>query len=129
MLPRNLQTEPAEAPTADRTDWARIVSLYEILQQIEPSPVVALNHAVAVAMRDGSECGLALVDGIPASGALADYHLAHAARADFLRRLQRDAEALVAYRVALKRAGQVAKRRFLERRIRELTTDDSPVDR
>ena len=83
----------AEAPTAAATDWAQIVGLYDALVRAEPSPVVELNRAVAVAMRDGPEAGLALIDAILARGDLADYHLAHAARADLCRRLGRTAEA------------------------------------
>ena len=77
----------AEAPTADATDWAEIVGLYDVLLRAEPSPVVELNRAVAVAMRDGPAAGLALIDAILARGDLQDYHLAHAARADLCRRL------------------------------------------
>ena len=82
----------AEAPNAAATDWAQIVGLYDLLLRAEPSPVVELNRAVAVAMRDGPEAGLALIDAILARGDLADYHLAHAARADLCRRLGRTAE-------------------------------------
>src|SRR5690606_10185339 len=79
----------AEAPSAAETDWAQIVGLYDVLAQIEPSPVVELNRAVAVSMRDGPDAGLALVDALLERGELAHYHLAHAARADFCRRLGR----------------------------------------
>ena len=88
-----------------------------MLLRLEPSPVVELNRAVAVAMRDGPEAGLALVDAILARGELADYHLAHAARADLCRRLGRTAEARAAYRRALALARQEPERRFLERRL------------
>src|SRR5690606_36529362 len=87
----------ARAPDAAATDWAEIVSLYDLLLRLEPTPVVALNRAVAVAMRDGPEAGLALVTELLADGGLAAYYLAHAARADFCRRLGRDAEARSAY--------------------------------
>ena len=80
----------AEAPSADATDWAQIVGLYDVLLRAEPSPVVELNRAVAVAMRDGPAAGLALIDAILARGDLQDYHLAHAARADLCRRLGQD---------------------------------------
>jgi RNA polymerase sigma-70 factor (ECF subfamily) len=110
----------AEAPTAAATDWAQIVGLYDVLAQLTPSPVVALNRAVAVAMRDGPGAGLALIDAILARGDLADYHLAHAARADLCRRLGRTAEARAAYRRALELARQEPERRFLERRLADL---------
>jgi RNA polymerase sigma-70 factor, ECF subfamily len=110
----------ANAPSAAATDWARIVGLYDLLARVEPSPVVELNRAVAVAMRDGPEAGLALIDAIMARGELADYHLAHAARADLLRRLGRPAEAAAAYREALALARQEPERRFIEGRLREL---------
>ena len=110
----------AEAPSAAETDWAQIVALYDLLQRVEPSPVVELNRAVAVAMRDGAEAGLALVDSILARGALPDYRLAHAARADLCRRLGKKAEALESYRRALALSRQEPERRFLERRLAEL---------
>jgi RNA polymerase sigma-70 factor (ECF subfamily) len=110
----------AEAASADVTDWAQIVALYDLLLRMEPSPVVELNRAVAVAMRDGPEAGLALVDAILARGELADYRLAHAARADLCRRLNRKEEARSAYRRALELTRQEPERRFLERRIAEL---------
>jgi len=110
----------AEAPTAAATDWAQIVGLYEVLMRAEPSPVVELNRAAAVAMRDGPAAGLALIDAILARGDLEDYHLAHSARADLCRRLGRTAEARVAYERALGLTRQEPERRFLERRLREL---------
>ncbi|MBS0476199.1 MAG: RNA polymerase sigma factor [Proteobacteria bacterium] len=110
----------AEAPSAAATDWAQIVALYDVLLQLEPSPVVALNRAVAVAMHDGPAAGLAGVDAILARGELADYHLAHAARADLCRRLGRTEEARAAYRRALALVRQAPERRFLERRLAEL---------
>ncbi len=110
----------AQAPSAGATDWARIVGLYELLARVEPSPVVELNRAVAVAMRDGPAAGLALVDAILARGELVDYHLAHSARADLCRRLGRTAEARAAYERALALARQEPERRFLARRLREL---------
>jgi RNA polymerase sigma-70 factor, ECF subfamily len=111
----------AEAPDAATTDWTQIVGLYDVLLRVEPSPVVALNRAVAVAMRDGPASGLALVDTILDRGVLADYHLAHAARADLLRRLDRKPEASAAYQRALELAVQEPERRFLEQRIAELS--------
>jgi RNA polymerase sigma-70 factor, ECF subfamily len=110
----------AEAPSADRTDWAEIVGLYDVLLRIHPSPVIELNRAVAVAMRDGPAAGLALVDAILARGDLADYRHAHAARADLCRRLGRIEEARAAYERALALAKQEPERRFLERRLAEL---------
>ena len=110
----------AEAPRPAATDWARIVGLYDVLVQADPSPVVELNRAVAVAMRDGPEAGLALVDAIFARGDLANYHLAHAARADLCRRLGRTAEARAAYERALGLTQQEPERRFLRRRLNEL---------
>jgi RNA polymerase sigma-70 factor (ECF subfamily) len=110
----------AEAASAPDTDWHQIIVLYDALLRIEPSPVVALNQAVAVAMRDGPEVGLGLIDDILASGDLADYHLAHAARADLCRRLGRTAEARESYERALALARQEPERRFLQQRLREL---------
>ena len=110
----------AEAPTAAATDWAQIVGLYDVLARVEPSPVVELNRAVAVAMRDGPLAGLALIDTILARGDLPDYHLAHSARADLYRRLGRKAEARAAYERALALTRQEPERRFLERRLGEL---------
>jgi RNA polymerase sigma-70 factor (ECF subfamily) len=110
----------AEAPDTAATEWGQIVGLYDALAQAAPSPVVELNRAVAVAMRDGPAAGLALIDAILARGDLADYHLAHAARADFCRRLGKTAEARASYRRALDLARQEPERRFLERRLQEL---------
>jgi RNA polymerase sigma-70 factor, ECF subfamily len=110
----------ARAPTAEATDWDRIVGLYDLLARADPSPVVALNRAVAVAMRDGPASGLALVDAILARGQLDAYQPAHATRADLLRRLGRTAEARAAYRRALELTRQEPQRRFIERRLGEL---------
>jgi RNA polymerase sigma-70 factor (ECF subfamily) len=111
----------AAAPTAAVTDWHRIVQLYDALLRIELSPIVDLNRAVAVAMRDGPQVGLTLIDDILASGDLAEYYLAHAARADLCRRLGRTAEARASYERALELAQQGPERRFLQMRLRELT--------
>lgn len=108
------------APSVAATDWGEIVALYDLLLGAAPSPVIELNRAVAVAMRDGPAAGLALVDAILARGALADYHLAHAARADLCRRLGRTAEARAAYEKALALAQQEPERRFLARQLAEL---------
>ena len=111
----------AEAPAAAETDWAQIVGLYDVLLRSDPSPIVELNRAAAVAMRDGPAAGLALMDALLARGELADYHLAHSARADLLRRLGRLAEARASYERALTLARQAPERRFLERRLDEVT--------
>jgi RNA polymerase sigma-70 factor, ECF subfamily len=110
----------AIAPSAAATDWEGIVRLYDLLLQVAPSPVTELNRAVAVAMRDGAEAGLTLVDEILGRGDLDDYHLAHAARADLCRRLGRSDEAREAYGRALALATQEPERRFLTRRLAEL---------
>ncbi|TPQ24899.1 RNA polymerase sigma factor [Methylomonas koyamae] len=110
----------AGASEAAATDWRQIAALYEVLLKLAPSPVVALNRAVAVAMRDGPAAGLALIDAILAAGDLVDYHLAHAARADLLRRLGQADSALGAYQKALALAKQEPEQRFLQRRIVEL---------
>lgn len=110
----------SEAATADATDWAQIVSLYDLLLQANPSPVIELNRAVAVAMRDGPQPGLTLIMAILDRGDLADYHLAHAARADLCRRLGRTVEARSSYQQALALTRQGPERRFLERRLHEL---------
>jgi RNA polymerase sigma-70 factor (ECF subfamily) len=110
----------AEAPSAGATDWARIVGIYDVLTRIEPSPVIELNRAVAMAMRDGPATGLALVETILARGDLADYQPAHAARADLCRRLGLAGEARNSYRRALELTRQEPLRRFLERRMGEL---------
>jgi len=110
----------AEAPSAQATDWAQIVGLYDVLAGLQPSPVVELNRAVAIAMRDGPAAGLELIEAVLARGDLADYRLAHAARADLCRRLGRIDAARAAYRRALALTQQAPERRFLERRLREL---------
>ncbi len=111
----------AEAPSIEETDWAQIVALYDLLLRFEPSPVVALNRAVAVAMRDGPADGLAVVDGLLEAGELTDYGLAHAARADLCRRLGRAEEAAASYRRAVELTDEKAQRRFLEARLAEVT--------
>ena len=111
----------AEAVTAADTDWRRIVAWYDLQVQADPSPVVELNRAVAVAMCDGPEAGLTLIDAILNRGELADYHLAHAARADLCRRLNRFDDARVSYQRALDRTQQEPERRFLEQRLRDIS--------
>jgi RNA polymerase sigma-70 factor, ECF subfamily len=110
----------AEAAIADATDWAQIVGLYDVLARADPSPVIELNRAAAIAMRDGPAAGLAIIDAILARGDLDGYHLAHSARADLCRRLGRADEARSAYRRALELARQEPERRFLQRRLGEL---------
>jgi RNA polymerase sigma-70 factor, ECF subfamily len=107
----------AEAPSTAETDWNEIVGLYDLLLRITPSPVIELNRGVALSMRDGVEAGLAEVDRLLAAGQLQGYSLAHAARADFLRRLDRHAEARKAYEQAIKLTAQGPARRFLEKRV------------
>jgi RNA polymerase sigma-70 factor, ECF subfamily len=111
----------AGALNAAATDWAEIVGLYDVLSRTDPSPVIALNRAVAVAMRDGPEAGLVLIDAILDRGDLLDYRLAHAARADLCRRLGRTADARASYERALALTRQEPERRFLERRLAELS--------
>jgi RNA polymerase sigma-70 factor (ECF subfamily) len=110
----------AEAPVAAETDWTQIVGLYDVLVRAEPSPVVELNRAAAVAMRDGPAAGLALIDTILGRGDLADYALAHSARADLCRRLGKTGDARASYARALALTRQEPQRRFLERRLAEL---------
>jgi RNA polymerase sigma-70 factor, ECF subfamily len=110
----------AEASSTASTDWAQIAELYNLLLRVSPSPVVELNRAVAVAMRDGPAAGLELIDAILRRGELADYHLAYSARAELYRRLGRTAEARQSYEQALALAQQEPERRFLERKMREL---------
>jgi RNA polymerase sigma-70 factor (ECF subfamily) len=112
----------ARAPAAAATDWREIAVLYDRLWQLAPTPVIALNRAVAVAMAFGPESGLALVDELQQSGALSDYYLLSATRADLLRRLRRDEEAQAAYRQALELAPTEAEHRYLERRLAEVST-------
>jgi RNA polymerase sigma-70 factor (ECF subfamily) len=110
----------SQAPDAQATDWRRIVGLYDLLLRSEPSPIVELNRAVAVAMRDGPHAGLALVDAILERGELSNYHLAHAARAEMCRRLGRNTEARAAYQRVLELVRQEPERRFIERRLAAL---------
>ncbi|HEX4627482.1 MAG TPA: RNA polymerase sigma factor [Gemmatimonadales bacterium] len=110
----------AEAPAAAATDWRQIVGLYDVLLRVDPSPVVELNRAAAIAMRDGPAAGLALIDAMLARGELTDYHHAHSARADLCRRLGRTTEAIAAYERALSLTRQEPERRFVARRLAEL---------
>ncbi len=110
----------AEAASLEETDWVQIVGLYDELLRLNPSPVIELNRAVALAMRDGPEAGLEQIDRLLATGELDGYHLAHAARADLLRRLGRREQAVAAYRQALALAQQIPDRQFLQKRLDEL---------
>jgi len=109
-----------QAERAEETNWKRIVRLYDLLNQVQPSPIVSLNRAVAVAMADGPQPALVLIDALAASNDLENYHLLHAARADLLRRLGSSAEAAKSYRKALALVTNDSERRFLERRLREV---------
>ena len=110
----------AQAPSAAATDWAQIVALYDLLMRAEPSPVIELNRAVAVAMRDSPSAGLALIDALLARGELVKYHLTHSARADLCRRLGRTEDARVSYKRALSLTQQEPEQRFLKRRLSDL---------
>jgi len=110
----------AEAQDSASTDWAQIVGLYDVLSRAEPSPIVELNRAVAVAMRDGPAAGLELVEAILSRGELVDYRLAHAARADLCRRLGRTAQARASYVRALELTHSEPERRFIQRRLAAL---------
>jgi RNA polymerase sigma-70 factor (ECF subfamily) len=110
----------AEAASAAATDWSEIVGLYDVLLGMDPSPVIELNRAVAVGMRDGPAAGLRLIDAILARGDLSGYHLAHAARADLCRRLGKGREARASYEKALELSQQEPERRFLRRRLAEI---------
>jgi RNA polymerase sigma-70 factor (ECF subfamily) len=112
----------ADAVSASETDWPQIAGLYDVLMRVEPTPVVELNRAVAIAMRDGPAAGLARIDAILARGELLDYHLAHSARADLLRRLGRTHEAIEAYERAIALSIQEPERRFLAQRLADLRT-------
>ena len=116
----------ASAPSAAETDWNLVARLYAELRRVAPSPIAALNHAVAVSSRDGPSAGLALIDAIVAAGDIPDYYLLHSARADLLRRLGRLAEAEAAYTRALALTRQEPERRFLARRLAEIR-DSRPV--
>jgi RNA polymerase sigma-70 factor (ECF subfamily) len=113
----------AAAATADETDWPQIVSLYDALLQAWPSPVVSLNRAASIAMADGPQTGLAALDQVASDVTLRDYHYVPAARADLLRKLGRDGEAAEEYRRALNLVGNEVERRYLERRLAEVSAN------
>jgi RNA polymerase sigma-70 factor, ECF subfamily len=117
----------AEAPSVGETDWAQIVALYDVLLRVDPSPVVALNRAAAVGMRDGPKAGLASIDAVLKQGGLDDYHLAHSARADMQRRLGLAEAARASYQRALELTRQPAERRFLQARLTQLAAELTTV--
>jgi RNA polymerase sigma-70 factor (ECF subfamily) len=115
-----IAAEHCKAARAEDTNWPRIVTLYDLLEQLMPSPIVSLNRAVAIAMAKGPQPALELIDELAASGELDDYHLLHAARADMLRRLGSNDEAAQSYETALRLVTNDNERRFLERRLKEV---------
>jgi RNA polymerase sigma-70 factor (ECF subfamily) len=116
-----------EAPSAADTDWVQIVALYEVLRRVDPSPVVALNRAAALGMRDGPEAGLAAIEAVLGQGGLDSYHLAHAARADMQRRLGLSEAARNSYQRALELTRQPAERRFLQAHLNQLSGERTTV--
>ena len=118
-----IAAEHCQAASAEETDWPQIVRLYDLLARVQPSPIVSLNRAVAVAMVDGPQQGLALINDLAATGNLDDYHLLHAARADLLRRLGTTAEAAKSYELALSLVTNESEKRFLERRLQEVQSE------
>ena len=113
-----------EAARAAETDWAQIARLYEVLERLQPSPIVSLNRAVAVAMTDGPAAGLGLIDQLTSRGELDSYHLLHAARADLLRRMGLLTQAAASYERALALVSNDSERRFLARRLREMRGEE-----
>src|SRR2546425_6523573 len=120
-----IAAEHCKAASAEETDWPQIVRLYDLLARVQPSPIVSLNRAVAVAMVDGPQPGLELINDLAATGNLDDYHLLHAARADLLRRLGSTAEAAKSYELALTLVTNESEKRFLERRLREVQSEQA----
>ena len=120
-----IAAEHCKATSAEETDWPQIVRLYDLLERVQPSPIVSLNRAVAIAMVDGPRQGLDLINDLAATGTLDDYHLLHAARADLLRRLGSTAEAARSYELALTLVTNESERRFLERRLREVQPEQA----
>jgi RNA polymerase sigma-70 factor (ECF subfamily) len=117
-----IAAQHCQAMRAEDTDWPQIVRLYDLLERVQPSPIVSLNRAVAVAMMDGPRPALAIIDALAADGDLDNYHLLHAARADLLRRIGSLEDATKSYKQALALASNDSERRFLERRLREVQT-------
>ena len=122
-----IAAEHCQAASAEETDWPQIVRLYDLLARVQPSPIVSLNRAVAVAMVDGPQQGIELINDLAATGNLDDYHLLHAARADLLRRLGSTAEAAKSYELALTLVTNESEKRFLERRLREVQSDPQGI--
>ena len=120
-----IAAEHCKAASAEETDWPQIVRLYDLLERVQPSPIVSLNRAVAIAMVDGPRQGLDLINDLAATGNLDDYHLLHAARADLLRRLGSTAEAARSYELALTLVTNESEKRFLERRLREVQPEQA----
>ena len=120
-----IAAEHCQAASAEETDWPQIVRLYDLLARVQPSPIVSLNRAVAVAMVDGPQPGIELINDLTATGNLDDYHLLHAARADLLRRLGSTAEAAQSYELALTLVTNESEKRFLERRLREVQSEQA----
>jgi RNA polymerase sigma-70 factor (ECF subfamily) len=121
-----IAAEHCRAGDSEKTDWQRIVRLYELLKLVQPSPVVSLNHAVAVAMLEGPEHGLELIDALAADGELNTYHLFHAARADLLRRMGSHTAAAESYEKALELTANESERRFLEKRLQQTAHNQTP---
>jgi RNA polymerase sigma-70 factor (ECF subfamily) len=121
-LEASISAEHCKASRAEDTDWRKIVGYYDLLHELLPSPIIALNRAVAVGMADGPKSALPLIDELADSGELESYHLLHAARADMLRRLGSNREAAESYELALGLVSNDSERRFLERRLREVTS-------
>jgi RNA polymerase sigma-70 factor (ECF subfamily) len=119
-----IAAEHCRAATADATNWRRIALFYDLIERVSPSPIVSLNRAVAVAMAQGPEAGLPLIDELESGGELDGYHLLHAARADLHRRLGQNREAAVSYERALELVTNESERRFLERRLREISVKE-----
>jgi RNA polymerase sigma-70 factor (ECF subfamily) len=123
LLQASIAAVHVEATSAGETDWTQIVALYDVLTRIDPSPVVALNRAAALGMRDGPEAGLAAIEAVMKHGSLEGYHLAHAARADMQRRLGLAEAARASYQRALELVRQPAERRFLQARLAQLAAE------
>ena len=120
LLQAAIASVHVEAPDFARTDWTQIVGLYDVLRRVDPSPIVSLNRAAAIGMRDGPEAGLAAIESVLEQGELDQYPLAHSARAEMQRRLGRVADARTSYQRALELTRQPAERRFLQKRLDEL---------
>ena len=120
-----IAAQHCRAALSEETDWPQIVRLYDLLERLQPTPVVSLNRAVAVAMAEGAGSGLAIIDALSAASDLDEYHLLHAARADLLRRIGSSEEAAKSYKRALALVTNDSERRYLERRLREVQPPDA----